>query len=146
MVLVLSLHVNPSEAQGDEKKVCLATFSLGKEDFVLQTNESVKEGAGFLGSPQVSRPEDCVLACCKDPECNLALMEEAQEPKTIKACFIFNCLYKQKRVCRFVKKTGFRNYVSTSVFKDYLEQKDSGKSNCTYLNVIMEVICLKIRL
>lgn len=122
VVLVLSLRVNPSEAQGDEKKVCLDKFSLGKEDFVLQTNESVKEGATFLHSPVVSRPEDCVQICCRDPDCNLALIEEGQEPQTIKACFIFNCLYKQKRVCRFVRKTGFRNYVSTTVFKDYLEQ------------------------
>lgn len=135
MVLVLSLHVNPSEAQGDKTKACLDKFSLGKEDFVLQTNESVNEGATFLGSPLVSRPEECVLACCKDPDCNLALIEEGQESNTIKTCFIFNCLYKQKRVCRFVRKTGFRNYVSTSVFKDYLEQKVSGKNNYTYLNV-----------
>ncbi|XP_056624464.1 kunitz-type protease inhibitor 1a [Triplophysa dalaica] len=129
LVLVLSLHLNPSEAQGDENKVCLDKFSLGKENFVLQTNESVNEGATFLGSPPVSRPEDCVMACCRDPDCNLALMEEAKEPKTIKACFIFNCLYKQMRVCRFVRKTGFKNYVSTSVFKDYLEQKVLGEED-----------------
>ncbi|XP_016308780.1 kunitz-type protease inhibitor 1-like [Sinocyclocheilus anshuiensis] len=117
------LHVAPSEAQDEGK--CMDKFSLGKEDFVLDVDESVKEGATFLSSPQVSRPEDCVLACCNDPNCNLALIEHGENPKSISSCFIFNCLYKQKKVCRFVRKNGFSNYVLISVFKDYLEQKNS---------------------
>lgn len=126
VVLVIVLHVAPSDAQ-DEGKPCMEKFSLGKEDFVLNTDESVKEGATFLGSPRVSRAEDCVLACCNDPNCNLALMEHGQDPKSISVCFIFNCLYKQKKVCRFVRKKGFNNYLLKSVFKDYLEHKASGK-------------------
>ncbi|XP_016090407.1 kunitz-type protease inhibitor 1-like [Sinocyclocheilus grahami] len=117
------LHVASSEAQDEGK--CMDKFSLGKEDFVLDVDESVKEGATFLSSPQVSRPEDCVLACCNDPNCNLALIEHGENPKSISSCFIFNCLYKQKKVCRFVRKNGFNNYVLISVFKDYLEQKNS---------------------
>lgn len=124
VVLLIFLHVAPSEAQ-DEGKPCMEKFSNGKEDFVLNTDESVKEGATFLGSPQVSRSEDCVRFCCNDPNCNLALMEHGQDPKSISTCFIFNCLYKQKKVCRFVRKKGFSNYLLKSVFKDYLEQKVS---------------------
>lgn len=123
VLLNIGLHVAPSEAQDEGR--CMDKFSLGKEDFVLDVDESVKEGATFLSSPQVSRPEDCVLACCNDPNCNLALMEHGGDPKSM--CFIFNCLYKQKKVCRFVRKNGFSNYVLISVFKDYLEQKNSGK-------------------
>uniref|UniRef100_A0A8C1ZHU6 Low-density lipoprotein receptor-related protein 11 n=2 Tax=Cyprinus carpio TaxID=7962 RepID=A0A8C1ZHU6_CYPCA len=123
VVLHICLQVAPSEAQDEGK--CMDKFSLGKEDFVLDTDESVKEGATFLSSPQVSRPEDCVLACCNDPNCNVALIEHGENPKSISACFIFNCLYKQKKVCRFVRKNGFRNYVLISVFKDYLEEKTS---------------------
>lgn len=121
VLLNICLHVAPSEAQDEGR--CMDKFSLGKEDFVLDVDESVKEGATFLSSPQVSRPEDCVLACCNDPNCNLALMEHGGDTKSM--CFIFNCLYKQKKVCRFVRKNGFSNYVLISVFKDYLEQKNS---------------------
>ncbi|RXN35021.1 kunitz-type protease inhibitor 1-like protein [Labeo rohita] len=116
-VLYVCLYVAPSEGECREK------FSLGKEDFVLDVDDSVKDGATFLSSPRVSRSEDCVQACCDDPNCNLALVEHGGDSKTI--CFIFNCLYKQKKVCRFVRKTGFSNYLLKSVFKDYLEQKTS---------------------
>lgn len=136
MVLHIVLHVSPSEAQ-DQGKPCMDRFSHGKEDFVLNTDESVKEGATFLSSPQVSRAEDCVRACCNDPNCNLALMEHGQDPKSITACFIFNCLYKQTKVCRFVRKKGFSNYLLKSVFKDYLEQKISGKRKSSYNYVEM---------
>uniref|UniRef100_A0A671M4W7 Kunitz-type protease inhibitor 1-like n=1 Tax=Sinocyclocheilus anshuiensis TaxID=1608454 RepID=A0A671M4W7_9TELE len=122
-VLLVCLHVSPSEAQDEGE--CMEKFSPGKEDFVLDVDESVKEGATFLSSPQVSRSEDCVLACCRDPNCNLALIEHGEDPESISSCFIFNCLYKQKKVCRFVRKNGFSNYVLISVFKDYLEQKTS---------------------
>ncbi|XP_059377127.1 kunitz-type protease inhibitor 1a [Carassius carassius] len=121
VVLHICLRAAPSEAQDEGK--CMDKFSLGKEDFVLDTDESVKDGATFLSSPQVSRPEECILACCLDPNCNLALMEHGENPKSIRACFIFNCLYKQKKVCHFVKKKGFSNYVLLSVFKDYLDQQ-----------------------
>ncbi|TRY92465.1 hypothetical protein DNTS_028172 [Danionella cerebrum] len=115
------LLVSGSAAQ--EEKLCKDNFTTGKEDFVLNTDESVKAGATFLSSLQVTRAEDCVSACCNDPNCNLALMEHGEDPKSINVCFIFNCLYKQKKVCHFVKKKGFSNYLRKSVFNDYLEQK-----------------------
>ncbi|KAJ8399138.1 hypothetical protein AAFF_G00415170 [Aldrovandia affinis] len=100
---------------------CLGDFKQGKEGFVLDTDESVKEGATFIASPTVDRTKDCVRSCCKDPKCNLALMEDGEEEGLIKACFLFSCLYKQKYVCRFVKKSGFNNYILNSVFDKYLE-------------------------
>ncbi|KAG7466339.1 hypothetical protein MATL_G00163670 [Megalops atlanticus] len=101
---------------------CLAKFKKGKEGFVLDTDESVKEGATFTASPTVQRTNDCVRSCCKDPKCNLALMEDGEEEGLIKACFLFNCLYKQKYVCKFVKKKGFNNYILSTVFDNYLER------------------------
>ncbi|XP_066529563.1 kunitz-type protease inhibitor 1a [Hoplias malabaricus] len=111
-----------SRAQGS----CWSRFSQGKEDFVLDTDESVKEGATFLGSPAVHTAAECVSACCADQRCNLALMEGGGGgggggEAAIKSCFIFDCLYKQKKVCRFVRKTGFTNYLLTSVFESYLK-------------------------
>ncbi|KAL0169470.1 hypothetical protein M9458_034066, partial [Cirrhinus mrigala] len=116
VVLYICLHVSPSEGE------CIEKFSLGKEDFVLDVDDSVKDGATFLSSPPVSRPEDCIQACCNDPNCNLALVEHGEDSTS---CFKFNCLYKQKKVCRFVRKEGFSNYLLISVFKDYLDQKTS---------------------
>uniref|UniRef100_A0A8C2QBF2 Serine peptidase inhibitor, Kunitz type 1 a n=1 Tax=Cyprinus carpio TaxID=7962 RepID=A0A8C2QBF2_CYPCA len=78
VVLHICLQVAPSEAQDEGK--CMDKFSLGKEDFVLDADESVKEGGTFLSSPRVSRPEDCVLACCNDPNCNVALIEHGENP------------------------------------------------------------------
>ncbi|KAM9465973.1 kunitz-type protease inhibitor 1a [Clarias gariepinus] len=101
---------------------CMKKFTAGKEDFVVDTDESVKDGAAFLGSPSVTGAKECVTACCQEPECNLALMENGAQEGSIKSCFLFNCLYKQKKVCRFVRKKGFSNHVLTSVFGSYLEQ------------------------
>ncbi|XP_058255372.1 kunitz-type protease inhibitor 1a [Hemibagrus wyckioides] len=107
---------------------CFSKFTEGKDDFVLDTDESVKHGAEFLGSPtQVTRAKECVSECCKDPNCNLALMEKGDEEGTIKSCFLLNCLYKQKDVCSFVRKTGFSNYILTSYFKIYLEKYDKNR-------------------
>lgn len=115
-----ALLLGLTEAQ-ESPQQCLAKFTEGKNDFVLDTDESVKEGATFLSSPQVSTVTDCVSACCANPLCNLALMESGSEEGAIHTCFTFNCLYKQKRVCRFVRKTGFKNYVLTSEFGSYLQ-------------------------
>lgn len=138
VVLYICLHVAPSEGECREK------FSPGKEDFVLDVDDSVKDGATFLSSPQVSRSEDCVQACCDDPNCNLALVEHGGDSKSVTTCFIFNCLYKQKKVCRFVRKKGFSNYLLISVFKDYLEKKTSGerKSSNVYLEMLKDSISI----
>ncbi|XP_036406294.1 kunitz-type protease inhibitor 1-like [Megalops cyprinoides] len=103
---------------------CLDKYRKGRQDFVLDTDESVNEGATFIGSPAVQSESDCVSACCKDATCNLALMEKGEEEGSIQACFLFDCVYRQKYVCRFVKKTGFSNYILNSVFEEYLEGED----------------------
>uniref|UniRef100_A0A8B9GPP6 MANSC domain-containing protein n=1 Tax=Astyanax mexicanus TaxID=7994 RepID=A0A8B9GPP6_ASTMX len=119
LAVVLSvLLLDVSEAQ-ESPQQCMSKFTQGKDGFVLDTDESVKEGATFLSSPQVSTVSECVSACCSDPNCNLALIESTSEESTseestIHACFTFNCLYKQKQVCRFVRKTGFKNYLLNS--------------------------------
>ncbi|XP_060789968.1 kunitz-type protease inhibitor 1a [Neoarius graeffei] len=121
-VLVLTTSLLPTLLAQDPSEQCLSKFTKGREDFVLDTEESVKDGAGFLASPQVSGIKECVSACCAEPDCNLALMESGAQEGTIKSCFLFNCLYKQKKVCHFVRKDGFSNYLLASVFDRYLEE------------------------
>ncbi|KAM4633502.1 kunitz-type protease inhibitor 1-like [Polymixia lowei] len=99
---------------------CARTFKMGKENFVLDTEDAVKEGAMFISSPTVSKAEDCVASCCQDPQCNLALIEKGTEEESVKTCFLFNCVYKRKYVCRFVNKAGFINYILDSVYENHL--------------------------
>ncbi|XP_028855867.1 kunitz-type protease inhibitor 1a [Denticeps clupeoides] len=127
---VAFLHLcSPRAAQAqDFGEQCLANFSRGKENFVLDTDDSVKVGATFLASPVVTRSMDCIVACCKNPSCNLALMENGAEPRTIKTCYLFDCLYRHKKVCRFVRKDGFSNFILTSVLGDPITDGDKSIS------------------
>ncbi|XP_056151884.1 kunitz-type protease inhibitor 1a isoform X2 [Lampris incognitus] len=99
---------------------CLAKFKEGREDFILDADESVKDGATFLASPQVTRDRDCVLSCCKDPRCNVAFMQRGADEGTVSSCFLFDCLYKKKYVCQFVRKKGYINYILGSVYESDL--------------------------
>ncbi|AWP16669.1 putative kunitz-type protease inhibitor 1 [Scophthalmus maximus] len=124
--LLLLLLVVPllrrAAAQGPGEE-CLARFKVGQEDFVLDADESVNDGATFISSPKLDRHRDCVGACCKEPRCNVALMERGPEEGTVKSCFLFDCLYKKKYACRFVRKKGYINYVLDSVYQDYVKSE-----------------------
>ncbi|RXM27190.1 Kunitz-type protease inhibitor 1 [Acipenser ruthenus] len=114
-LVVSLLPITGTQAQNFGED-CLDKFTPGKPDFILDTDDSVKDGATFLASPNVSQWKECVRACCMQPKCNLAFMEEADFH-----CFLFDCLHKQSYVCRFIKKTGYVNYILSSVSKEYLE-------------------------
>uniref|UniRef100_A0A8D2KXM7 Kunitz-type protease inhibitor 1 n=1 Tax=Varanus komodoensis TaxID=61221 RepID=A0A8D2KXM7_VARKO len=115
---------------------CLAQFTAGLPEFVLDTDASVANGATFLVSPAVERGRDCVRACCMDPRCNLALVEQLPgELDAIKDCFLLDCLYDQAFVCKFARKDGFLNYVKKEVYDSYVamrEQGDRGEGGGTY--------------
>ncbi|KAM7402858.1 hypothetical protein PAMA_003669 [Pampus argenteus] len=118
LLLLFSLRSAAAQLTGPE---CLAQFKNGQDDFVLDADESVKNGATFISSPTLGRYKDCVVACCKEPKCNVAFMEKEDEEGLIKSCFLFDCLYKQKYACRFVRKKGYINYILDSVYESYLE-------------------------
>lgn len=104
---------------------CFNKFKKGQDDFILDTDESVKDGATFLSSPKLGRYRDCVGACCKDPKCNVAFMERGEQEGSISSCFLFDCLYKMKYVCRFVRKKGFTNFIQDDVYESYLSVDQS---------------------
>ncbi|XP_056250466.1 kunitz-type protease inhibitor 1a [Seriola aureovittata] len=118
LLLTLSLDSAGGQETGEE---CLAKFKSGREDFVLDADESVNAGATFISSPKMDRYKDCVAECCKEPRCNVALMERRTEEGMVKSCFLFDCLYKKKYACRFVRKKGYINYILDSVYESYLE-------------------------
>ncbi|CAN9502250.1 unnamed protein product [Ophioblennius macclurei] len=118
---LLLLLLLPSTQAQDFGQDCLDRFRSGRDDFVLDADESVKDGATFLASPKLDRYRDCIAACCKDQKCNVAFMEKGAEEGSISSCFLFNCLYKQKAACRFVRKKGYINYMLDSVYDFYLD-------------------------
>ncbi|XP_019940762.1 kunitz-type protease inhibitor 1a [Paralichthys olivaceus] len=118
LLSALLLRCAGAQESGDE---CFPRFKAGKEDFVLDTDESVKDGATFLLSPKLDRYRDCVAACCKEPRCNVAFMQRGDEEGLVNSCFLFDCLYKKKYACRFVRKKGYTNYILDSVYESYLE-------------------------
>ncbi|XP_034015210.1 kunitz-type protease inhibitor 1a [Thalassophryne amazonica] len=118
LVLVLVLGCSHAQTFGE---TCLAKFKKGRTDFVLDVDDSVKDGATFISSPKLDRSKDCVLACCKNPQCNVAFMQGGSEEGLVQSCVLFDCLYKQKYVCRFVQKNGYISSILDSVFEKYLE-------------------------
>ncbi|XP_026860990.2 kunitz-type protease inhibitor 1-like [Electrophorus electricus] len=102
------------------KPNCTEDFKKGREDFVLNTEESVKQGATYIANPAAQGHNDCVNSCCQERNCNLVLIEAGPEEDSVRNCFLFDCLYRNKFICHFVKKTGFRNYIMDSVYKHYL--------------------------
>ncbi|XP_014898006.1 kunitz-type protease inhibitor 1a [Poecilia latipinna] len=119
------LHLTAGQSTAD---TCLAKFDAGKENFMLNVSESVSDGATFLSSPKVGTKTACVESCCKDPKCNVALMEKQAED-TIKTCYLFDCLYNKKYACRFVKKSGYSSYILKSLYKEYIKHDTITEEN-----------------
>uniref|UniRef100_A0A3B4XV92 Serine peptidase inhibitor, Kunitz type 1 b n=1 Tax=Seriola lalandi dorsalis TaxID=1841481 RepID=A0A3B4XV92_SERLL len=80
---------------------CSGTFRPGQEDFVLDAEDAVKEGAVLLATARVRSPEACERECCGKPRCNLALLEPQEDMRT---CVLFNCIHRNRFVCRFVNQ------------------------------------------
>lgn len=120
--------------RGQTVDACVQDFKQGREDFILDADDSVKEGATYLQSPQLDRYRDCVGACCKDARCNVAFMERGAEEGSITSCFLFDCLYKKKYVCRFVRKKGYLNFIRDSLYESYLavDVPPSKTRNCLH--------------
>ncbi|XP_073340545.1 kunitz-type protease inhibitor 1a [Pagrus major] len=118
LLLVCLLDSACGQAVGEE---CFSQFKKGRDDFILDADESVKDGATFISSPKLDRYRDCVSACCKEPKCNVAVMEKGAEEGSVNSCFLFDCLYKKTYACRFVKKQGYMSYFLDSVYDGYLK-------------------------
>ncbi|XP_019374568.1 PREDICTED: kunitz-type protease inhibitor 1 isoform X1 [Gavialis gangeticus] len=112
-------------------ETCLGHFTVGLPDFVLDTDASVQNGATFLSSPAAARGRDCVRACCKEPACNLALVEQSPDggEDGVRACFLLDCLYEQAFVCKFARKAGFLNYVKRDVYDAYVSMREKGEGD-----------------
>ncbi|XP_016318283.1 kunitz-type protease inhibitor 1b [Sinocyclocheilus anshuiensis] len=146
LVFILGVHGGETQSSTEDKLTsaqgqCVQPFRHGREDFVLDTEESIEDGAVFLSNPSVAHRNACIAACCRDPRCNLALIEDGYEKGPNNSCFLFNCLYKQKYVCRFIQKKGFTNYILDSVYEYYLNgRKSAGKDKPPIANAGRDVV------
>ncbi|TKS65068.1 Pleckstrin -like proteiny domain-containing family G member 3 [Collichthys lucidus] len=103
---------------------CSGPFRSSQENFVLDAEDAVREGAALLDTAHVRSAEACERACCEDPRCNLALLgprapgAAAAENRT---CDLIDCVHRNRFVCRFVNKDGYRSYIRESVFRTHLQ-------------------------
>lgn len=126
LFLLLAL-LRPGAAAEDAH--CSGAFLSGQDNFVLYTEDSVKEGAVLLETPSFSTDAECERACCKDPRCNLALLEPRGTAAENRTCVLFDCVQRNRFVCRFVSQDKYQSYIRRSVFQKYLgtRQKSDEK-------------------
>uniref|UniRef100_A0A3P9IRG6 Kunitz-type protease inhibitor 1 n=1 Tax=Oryzias latipes TaxID=8090 RepID=A0A3P9IRG6_ORYLA len=102
---------------------CSDSFRRGKDNFVLDTAEAVKNGAAPLASERAASIQDCVELCCGDERCNLAMLVPADptddDPSPV--CALFNCVYRSKFVCDFTTQEGYQSSIRNLVYDKYLQ-------------------------
>lgn len=88
---------------------CLGDFdSVGES--IIQTKASIVQGAAFLLAPdRVHTWKDCLRACCAQPHCTVAVVQQRHPAESL-GCFLFNCTYRNRRVCSFAPQPGFSAY------------------------------------
>jgi len=137
LLLLLPLLLPPLQrlAAAAEELSCRDAFRTGQDDFVLDVEDAVTEGAALLSTVRVRTLEACRSACCLDDRCNLALLEPrgpaagAAGAAEHRVCVMFDCIHRNRFVCRFVNKAGYQSYIREEVFQKYLRgPTGSGES------------------
>lgn len=111
---------------------CSDAFRPGPKDFVLDTEDAVMEGAVLLDSAQVPSADACQRACCEQAHCNLALLKlrvRGAASAQNHTCVLFNCIHRNRFVCRFANQDGYESFVRKSVFLKHL-QGPRGAGEC----------------
>lgn len=91
--------------------VCLADFNA-VEEHIIRATASIEQGATFLSAPdRVYSWKDCLHACCADPHCTVAVVQEdLRQSDNGLSCYLLNCSYRNKNVCSFAAQAGFSTY------------------------------------
>ena len=82
-----------------------------RKSTIIKTQQSVRDGAQFLGKKIMSSARGCHESCCKEDGCNLVMLKydtESHERKV--SCFMFNC--RSPSVCSFFKHSSYRSYAA----------------------------------
>ncbi|XP_011616911.1 kunitz-type protease inhibitor 1-like [Takifugu rubripes] len=123
---------------------CNSAFRSGPEDFVLDSEDAVMEGAAILDSAQVPSADACQSLCCERAHCNLALLDPrfrgAEDARNF-TCVLFNCIHRNRFVCRFVNLVGYRSFIRESVYLKHLQGPDGdGKQVPPIANAGRDVV------
>ncbi|CAK6981233.1 kunitz-type protease inhibitor 1-like [Scomber scombrus] len=121
LLFLLFLLLRPGGGAAEDS-ACSGAFRSGQKDFVLDAEDAVKEGAVLLSTTHVLSAEACQLACCHDDRCNVALMEPRSSgaPADSHTCVLFDCVHRNRFVCRFVNQVGYLSYILGSVYAQHL--------------------------
>ncbi|MGH0186961.1 UNVERIFIED_CONTAM: hypothetical protein FKN15_022844 [Acipenser sinensis] len=123
------LQQDQQENRGDGMgpvDVCLDSFNA-IEDYIIRAKDSIDSGATFLTAPgRIYSWRDCLHVCCSDPHCTVAVVElERERSEDSLNCFLFNCTYKNRNVCKFSLHQGYSSYSLLS-FNNTLYPGDNG--------------------
>lgn len=101
----------PYSRDDDAGDVCLSDFTE-MEEHIIRARDSIEQGATFISAPsRVYSWKDCLHACCLDPHCTVAVMQEdLKQSDDSLGCYLFNCTYRNKNVCNFSMQQGFSTY------------------------------------
>ncbi|XP_054845750.1 low-density lipoprotein receptor-related protein 11 [Eublepharis macularius] len=87
------------------------SFFSTRPDSIIRTKDSIAAGATFLGSPgSVAGLRQCLDACCADPRCTLAVLQQPPQQLASLRCYLFNCTYRGRAVCLFSPQRGYHSY------------------------------------
>ncbi|XP_030261321.1 low-density lipoprotein receptor-related protein 11 isoform X1 [Sparus aurata] len=100
---------------GDVIDSCVGDFNAVGER-IIKAKASIEQGATFLLAPgSVYTWKDCLHACCSQPHCTVAVVQEdPRQPGESLSCYLFNCTYRNKNVCSFAPQEGFSTYSRTA--------------------------------
>ncbi|XP_074043911.1 low-density lipoprotein receptor-related protein 11 isoform X2 [Macrotis lagotis] len=103
----------PRERPGAEAGCPGGAYTV-RPDSIIHTKDSLGAGASFLSAPAAVRDwQQCVAACCAEPLCTVAVVELAQPQAPAAAgpsCYLFNCTYRGRNVCKFSPHRGYDSY------------------------------------
>ncbi|KAM7240616.1 hypothetical protein CapIbe_008522 [Capra ibex] len=104
-------------AGGDPQEGCPGPGGGGyraRPDAIIRTKDSIAAGASFLSAPAAVRDwRQCLQACCLEPHCSVAVVELPRRPAPPAAalgCYLFNCTWRGRSVCKFALHRGYSSY------------------------------------
>ncbi|KAM8831871.1 low-density lipoprotein receptor-related protein 11 isoform 1-T1 [Spinachia spinachia] len=105
------LQQDQTHRAGDALDSCAGDFDAVGER-IIRTKASIGRGAAFLlGPDRVYTWKDCLHACCSQPHCTVAVVQQDQrQPGDSLSCYLFNCTYRGTNVCTFAPQPGFTTY------------------------------------
>lgn len=115
---------------GEVSDSCVGDFNA-EEERIIKTRASIEQGATFLLAPdRVYTWKDCLHACCSQPHCTVAVVQEdPRQPGDSLSCYLFNCTYRNKNVCSFAPQEGFSTYsLTANTTLGHLPVSSSGAS------------------